>query len=180
MSLSKAKKAGAIGFISLSAVFMSACSSISQTNADLFSGIHEIQTRVDTLQDGMSLQEVSEKLGVHPNVFYKLDRAELLRAQYGAEPRINVDSDRLQEIGDTLSRTEGYEISYKEIKESWTFSNFGTRIKNTVDGERMKVVFIFQDGKLTETVASGGPVNDVDRDSIVPKPAELVKFGRSL
>ncbi len=180
MNLTKAKKAGAIGLISLSAVFMSACSSISQTNADLFSSIHEIQTRVDTLNDGMSLQEVSKNLGVSPSVFYKLDRSELLRAQYGAEPRINVDSDRLMEIGKSLSRTEGYEISYKDIKKSWAFASFGTRIKNTVDGERMKVVFIFQDGGLTETVASGGPVNDVDRDSLVPKPAEIIKFGRGL
>ena len=112
--------------------------------------------------------------------FYKLDRAALLRAQYGAEPRINVDSDRLQDIGAELSRTEGYELSYKDITKSWYFANFGTKIKNTVEGEEMKVVFIFKDGKLAETVTSGGKVNDVDRDSIIPRPAEMIKLGRSL
>ncbi len=180
MGMSRFQRAGAIGLIGLSAVFMSACSSISQTNADLFKGNNEMQTRVSGLQQGMSLAEVSSALQVKSDKFYKLDRAALLRAQFGAEPRISVDSDRLQEIGAELSRTEGYELSYKDITKSWYFSNFGTKIKNTVEGEEMKVVFIFKDGKLTETVTSGGQVNDVDRDSIVPRPADLVKLTRGL
>ena len=44
----------------------------------------------------------------------------------------------------------------------------------------MKVVFIFKDGKLAETVTSGGKVNDVDRDSVIPRPEEMIKLGRSL
>ena len=180
MGMTRLQRAGAISVIGLSAVFMSACSSISQTNADLFSGIQEIQTRVGGLQHGMSLSEVSASLNVNLDDFYKLDRAALLRAQYGAEPRINVDSDRLQDIGAELSRTEGYELSYKDITKSWCFSNFGTKIKNTVEGEEMKVVFIFKDGKLAETVTSGGKVNDVDRDSVIPRPEEMIKLGRSL
>jgi hypothetical protein len=64
MALSITQKIGTVGLISLSATFMSACSSISRTNADLFSNMNEIQTRVATLQNGMTLNEVSEKLGV--------------------------------------------------------------------------------------------------------------------
>lgn len=128
----------------------------------------------------MSLTDVAQRLDVKAQDFYKLDRSALLRAQYGAEPRISVDSDRLDAIGDEMSRTDGYAISYRDIKKTWYLSNFGTRIKNTIEGEEMKVVFIFKDGKLTETVSSGGLVNDIDRESIIPKPADVIKLGRSL
>jgi hypothetical protein len=161
--------------IGLSFTF-AACSSIKQTNANLFESIDQIENSVNALQGGMNIDEVASSLGVSNRHFYKLDRADLLRAKYGAEPRITVDSRSLASVGDELSRIEGYKISYKDIKSSWAFVDFGARMKRYVVGEEMDVVLLFKDKKFTESIVSGGRVNDSSRDSNIPEPRDILKL----
>lgn len=176
MSLTGIKRAGAIGTIALAATFMTACSSYSKINADLFDSIDQIETSISGLQTGMTLDQVSSSLGVNEKYFYKLNRSDLQTARLGAEARINLDSPRVDEVAADLSRLEGYQISYQDIKKSWSFTDFGARIEKSKQGEEMNVVFIFRDGQLEEVIDSGGLVNEYDKESIIPEPKRLLEI----
>lgn len=174
MGLQKVKKAGAISAIVLTAAWLQACSSYQTVNADLFDSINEIEASVEALETGMTINEVASSLGVGEEHFYKLNRADIQKARLGADPRINLASTNVDEVAQNLSRIEGYEISYKDIKRSWRFTDFGARIEKNAEGEEMDIVFIFRDGKLEEVIDSGGLVNEHDKDSILPQPGRLL------
>ena len=161
----------ATGTLSLSMLF-AGCTSTSLINENLFHNASDMEGRVEALPVGSTFEEVKDAMNIGERYFYRLSREEILRAHYGAEPRIDLSENALDDLD--FSGVEGYRIDYENVTESWRFSTFGTHTNVRTEGERMHAVFIFEDDKLVETIMTGGYVNARERNSNLPSAGKIM------
>ena len=97
------------------------CTSTSLINENLFHNASDMEGRVEALPVGSTFEEVKDAMNIGEKYFYRLSREEILRARYGAEPRIDLSENALDDLD--FSGVEGYRIDYENVTESWRFFN---------------------------------------------------------
>lgn len=158
--------------LALAIPVLSGCTMMSsheQANTNFFGSVDVLEQRVDTLQIGMTKDQVFNALGMSEHDMSTLDRQGIKIALYGSADQIIQGSEA--EVRAFFGDMEGYSFTYADIHKDRSFS--GLKIKTVGTGYDIDVTLIFKDGELYENpIISGGRVNGIDKDPII-KPNNI-------
>jgi hypothetical protein len=135
------------------------------TNSGAFNGSGDLETRLNTIQVGMSKDEVFSAIGLPEQRMQRLNRAEIKVALYGS-PDQELEGTE-EQVRQFFSDIEGYSFRYRDIdKDRSLTASF--KVKTESEGTDMRVSLVFKSGKLYDRPdITGGVVNDTDRDPII-------------
>ena len=154
---------------------MTGCTHLTEVNKDIFQSADIFQNRVETLDIGMSKQQVlgilsksSSDASAYKNTEKAMlsieDKREKRLAVYG-DGRAPLTLSEKEEERVYMNRLDVFRIPFKDIlsKETFAFSN----IKDSERGYSMSVTLIFKDGKLLENPKiDGGFARKEEKESV--------------
>lgn len=146
----------------------SACTMIDSretTNSGAFNGSGDLEARLDTIEVGMSKDDVFNALGLPEQNMQRLNRSEIKAALYGS-PDQELEGTE-EQVRQFFSDIDGYSFRYRDIdKDRSLTASF--KVKTESEGTDIRVSLIFKQDKLYDKPdLSGGMVNDTDRDPII-------------
>jgi len=168
--------------LGLASIF-AGCTSTSQKHTDLFSGLGDMNAKSSAVEEGMSLEEFSDTIGIPVDQLklMKMNRSEINLYRSGGEVQYMVQSaEQKEQIENALKGTTGYLIPYENTKDSWFWHYTLVHINEKEVGESGAIWAIFEDGKLVDHDYSGKVIDSKERNSIVPSGRTIVKEGVDL
>jgi hypothetical protein len=149
--------------VALLTLFLSACIPVGdeQVNTELFKSKEDMRDRAALLSPGMPMKQVFEKIEINKDKFSRMSTQEVQMSIYG-NSLVQGSPDQLEKFREKLAGYEGYSLPYRDIKGSGSLG-FGTlRVNKT--GYDLKLVLIFDKGKLMRTSVDGNQQVDTNED----------------
>jgi hypothetical protein len=143
--------------------FLSACIPVGdQTiNTELFKNKEDMKTRAAGLEPGMSRKAVFEKISIDPEKFSRMSTQEVQMSIYG-NSQVQGTPAQLEQFKQRLLRYEGYSLPYRDIKSSGSLGFGSLRVNK--NGYDLKLVLIFEKGKLLRASVDGNQEVDTNED----------------
>jgi hypothetical protein len=149
-------------------------------NNTFYKSDEELKKTVDSLEVGMTEEEVFKILGHKKDSIPKMSREEIVSALYGGNNADFNGTLRDQELARSfLTSLTGYKLEYKTVKRKHGFSS-PIRVRTTEKGYDYTLNIVFQHGSLLEKPAlSGGPVNKTSSRTVFDylNPLAIVSKG---
>lgn len=144
-------------------LFLNACIPVGdeQVNTELFKSKEDMRDRCALLSPGMTMKETFTKIQIEKDKFSRMSTQEVQMSIYG-NSLVQGSPDQLEKFREKLANYEGYSLPYRDIQGSGSLG-FGTlRVNKT--GYDLKLVLIFDKGKLMRSTVDGNQQVDTNED----------------
>ena len=151
-------------------------------NSTFYKSDEDLKKTVNSLQVGMTEEEVFKILGHDKDSIPKMSREEIVSSLYGGSNADFNGTLRDQELARSfLTSLNGYKLEYKIVKRKHGFSS-PIRIRTTEKGYDFTLNVVFQHGALFEKpILSGGPVNKTSSKTLFDylNPLAIIGGGKA-
>lgn len=127
--------------------FLTGCTSINEINNDLFDDPEDLELKISNTQEGMTVEQVVNTLGVPKRKFKPMGNAREFKAMFGQEARLEGTIHELMEGREFLNRVDIIRLPYKSVTKSFSV-DFPASYREDSAGHDMEAYFVFLDGKL--------------------------------
>lgn len=149
--------------VTLFACCLSACIPVGDqtVNTELFKSQDDMRERAAQLKPGMSMKKVFEKISIDQEKFTRMSTQEVQMSIYG-NSQVQGTPAQLENFRERLMCYEGYSLPYRDIKAKGSLG-FGS-FKVNKNGYDLKLVLVFEKGKLMKASVDGDQAVNVNED----------------
>ncbi len=154
----KTKSLAQIFAIAILAVGSFGCTSLDRVNAELYDGGNDLDGRYAQLHKGMTKEDFFKVMGSDiDDRWQDIDSHAKMSVKCGCTLTVQSLAE-LEKASQQVEKLEGYQVTYEDVKKKPDY--IGTRKRVDIEGYRVTMRFVFEDGKLAAWDRNGGPVSE--------------------
>lgn len=149
--------------VTLLAFFLSACIPVGDQgiNTQLFKSKEDMKERAACLKPGMTKKTVFEKIQIDSEKFSRMSVQEVQMSIYG-NSQVQGTPEQLEQFRHKLMNYEGFSLPYRDIKSNGSLGFGGLKVNK--NGYDLKLVLVFDQGKLMRASVDGNQEVNMDED----------------